>query len=193
MVLLVLSVRPHCRGRVVRRPRGGPGVAPPAVPGRAGGRPGGRSGGHAATTWMECQPVEPEERRGPRLGLYLAVGAGGATVIEQGRRGSRAAPTGATGRRRPRGELGLDPVLLVDPDLDRGDAPVCAQATPAMARRPAGNSRSGAGVSIREATLIGPSGGPVALDPVGVEGVERGGLDAGQPLAGRDVAVEPGG
>src|SRR5687767_9309965 len=53
MVLLVLSVRPHCRGRVVRRPHERSGVASPAGAGTSSWAGGGAGGdGHAATTWM---------------------------------------------------------------------------------------------------------------------------------------------
>ena len=49
---------------------------------------------------------------------------------------------------------------------------VWAQATPAIGGGPRGGARSGAGVSIRDAILIGPGRGPAPLDPVRVEGVE---------------------
>ena len=69
---------------------------------------------------------------------------------------------------------------------------VCAHATPATARRPAVNVRPDAGVSMRDSTLIGPLAAQPRSHPVRVERVEGRGLDPGEPLAGRHVAVEAG-
>ncbi len=69
---------------------------------------------------------------------------------------------------------------------------VWAQATPAMATVPAVTLASPFGVSIRLWTLIGASSTQPRRDPVLVELVERRQLDLGQPLGGRDVAVQAG-
>jgi hypothetical protein len=84
MVLLVLSVRPHCRGRVVRRSAGsGPEYLAPAGA-RAGLGPAGwPEGVQPATTWTVCQPLEPAGKGAARSSVCTSPSAPVArTVIE---------------------------------------------------------------------------------------------------------------
>src|SRR4051812_46639973 len=91
-----------------------------------------------------------------------------------------------------RRELRLLPLAAVHLDLDLRDAAAlrpgdAGDGAAAGLERP----ERGRGVDPRR-RLDRALGRPAALHPVGVEGVEGARLDAGQPLAGGDVAVEAG-
>ncbi len=57
---------------------------------------------------------------------------------------------------------------------------------------PALSWASGPGTSIRDSVMIGARGGVAALGPVGLLASEGGHFQAGDPLGGRHVAVQPG-
>ena len=87
------------------------------------------------------------------------------------------------------GELGVLPGTLVDRTSTLA-MPVCwAQATPATTTVPASTVLL-RGMSIREASLIGPLRGPAQRRPVALVLGEGGHLHLGDPLGGRDVAVQ---
>src|SRR3954469_7891722 len=123
MVLLVLSVRPHCRGRG-GAPAGGAVRSRVSAAG-AGARGGGRGGGvRSAGDHVDAVPAAGPggEGGGPGAGLHLAVGAGRAD-------GDRVPAGPEVVRQHPlapqvgvdlRGQLRVDPVL-VDLDLDPRD------------------------------------------------------------------------
>src|SRR4051794_16806595 len=190
------AVRQHCRWRggapdrrsgpvACRRPGRDMSVLRQRKPGKGSG------GRHA-----DRVPAARAVREGvcPGAGLHFAVRARGPdgdlvrTRPEVVRQQPLAPHAGLVLRR----ELGRRPVPAVDLDLDLRDAAGLRPGPPrdgtaAGAEGPHRSRGVDAGLDL-DRTLDGPAAG----HPVGVEGVERGGLDAGEPFARRDVAVEPG-
>src|SRR3712207_1915823 len=132
------------------------------------------------------------ERLGALRGLHPALGAGRADgeLVRAGGEVVGQHPLPPQVGVHLRGELRRQPRSVVDPDLDGADAAGLRPGHPgdrAAAGREAAQRRRGVDAGGHPDRRLG---GPVALGPVGVERVVGGGLDAGQPLAGRHVAVE---